>query len=573
LPSLPVGPYSIIVDLMAGAEPVLTQTVRMGILPDSKLEEKAGNFAISLSQPPERDSAQLALAEFLGAGWMKFPLSADSAASKAANLQMITRLRRAGIMPVGTLLTPASGAGGEPSGGAWIAAVGDAVNTFAGSVQWWQAGDESDVAPSSLLTVPGAHAELRAFINGLSFQSRLGIPLRSPEDLAAAAAPPDFCTVPASAVAMPTSAGGPAAQLPAETWAWKDAGDWVSADAVAASRAAADFAALFAAGARVVVLREPWERLAILDGDGNITPFGVALTNLVHELGNHVYSGAFSLPNETPNAIFRHEGSTKVLLWPSPSPREERLYLGDAVEAVDMYGRRSPLRLEGGEHVILVDNGPVILAGVDPGIAETRMTFNIEPALIESAYTVQPVYVSFTNRFASAIIGELMLKFPPGWDAEPKLFSIRLKPGESFRGRANLVVPYNALAGPQPVSATLNIGGAQRTTVVRRSELGSSAFRMDVEHRLSPTGLMVYQKIINISASAVELEAFLEGQELERVERLPKRVEAGGNATFSYTLGDPAQWAGKTLRASVRERKTSRFLNVEFVIPADAGGK
>lgn len=584
LPALPVGPYSIVADLVADGQSVLTQMVRMGILPDSKLEEKAGNFAISLSEPPERDSVQTALVEFLGVGWMKFPLAADSPASKAAYLQTIARLRRAGIMPVGTLLVSEGDEPGSEPGGAllrrmgesseaWVAAVGDTVNTFAGSVQWWQVGDDSDTALSALMSQPDTFAALRSFINGLSFQSSLGLPLRSPDGLADAASPPDFCIVAASSVAVPATPPGAPIRHPVEVWAWKDVGDWAAADTAAASRAAADIAGLFSAGTRVVVLREPWERLAVIDGDSNITPFGVALTNLIHELGNHAYSGAFQLPNDTPNALFKREGSTKVLLWPSASPREERLFLGDSVEIVDMYGRRSPLRLENGEHVILVDKGPVMLIGVDPGIAETRMTFDIEPALIDSAYAVQPLYVSFTNRFASAIIGELILKFPPGWDAEPKLFSIRLKPGESFRGRTNLVVPYNALAGPQPISATLNIGGSQRTTIVRRCELGSGAFKMDVELRPSPTGLIVYQKVTNISASAVELEAFLEGAGLERVERLPKRIEAGGNATFSYTLGDPAQWAGKPLRASVRERRTSRFLNIEFAIPTGVAGQ
>jgi hypothetical protein len=55
------------------------------------------------------------------------------------------------------------------------------------------------------------------------------------------------------------------------------------------------------------------------------------------------------------------------------------------------------------------------------------------------------------------------------------------------------------------------------------------------------------------------------------VERLPRRIEPGANATFSYALSDAAFWEGHKLRASIRETKTNRFLNQEFTVSTAAG--
>ncbi len=579
LPTLAVGPYSIDLDLSSAGAQVLRQTLRMGILPDYATHETAANFGVSLSLTPEVGSPELALTEFLAAGWGKMRISGADQAGKTAYLQVISELRRDGITPVGVLdalSEPADAASTEDpllaallSGPeAWTPLLGDTINTFAGSVQWWQVGDDTDVEMGRLASSPGAWQAIKSFIDGVSFQAQVGLPGIDPAVCDSGPVKPDFCSVGAPQVPTPQAQealrGVPCAGL----WAWLDTAAWARGDiATSTSLVSQEIARLYSAGASVVYLQDPWTGLGMLDSEGNITAFGVAVTNLVHELSNHAYAGTLALPNNTPNAVFTAEGSTKVLLWPAKDPQEEKLFLGDSLDMVDLYGRHAAVPLDAGENVILVDKWPVILSGVDPSMVETRRTFTIEPPLIDSIYRVQPVYVAFTNKFSTAIIGELSLKFPPGWDAEPKVFGLRLRPGESFRGRANLVVPYNALAGPQEMRAMLNIGGAQRTTLVRRSTLGSVAFKMEVETRSTPSGLIVYQKVTNTADEGADIEAFLEGEGLERVERLPRHIDGTASVTFSYTLGDADQWVGKKLRATIRERKTSRFLNVEFTIP------
>jgi hypothetical protein len=91
---------------------------------------------------------------------------------------------------------------------------------------------------------------------------------------------------------------------------------------------------------------------------------------------------------------------------------------------------------------------------------------------------------------------------------------------------------------------------------------------MEISTRPAPGGVQVYQKVTNVSDRAADVSAFLEGAGMERVERLPRRLEAGTSTTFSYTLADAESSAGKKLRASIRETRTNRFLNEEFVVAA-----
>jgi len=584
LPELAPGPYSIEVDLSSGQSSVLRQSVNMGVLPDYSDQEKARNFGISLSKPLLGDSSEYALTLVSGAGWVKMPLAAARPEEKARCLQLINEIRRVGITPVGIL--PLGAGAASPSGAAaerggvlerilkgpegWLPIYGDTINTFAGSVRWWQLGDEDEPLVDDSQRAAEAVAGIKKFITDVSYQAGLSIASR-PEDLGKplGGAAPDASSVYAAALKGP--AGGPSRSPDRQIWLWTDQADWLSGDsASAAGRAAAGMSAYLASGAQVLFLRDPWRQPGVLDGEGNVTPYGVALVNLMHELANQRYSGSITLPNETPNAVFSSQGGTKILLWPAAQPKQERIFLGDAVDVTDVYGRTSTAGLEAGENVILVKDAPVFLQQVDTAVVETRGTFKIEPAVIDSIYEVQPVYVAFTNKFKSAVVGDLTLRFPGGWEAQPNAFSVKLRPGESFRGRSNLVVPYNALAGKQQVTAMLHLGetGGQTITVLLNAELGSSSFKMEIEARATNARLVVYQKVTNASDRPADVSGFIEGEGLERVERLPRHLEPGASTTFSYTLANASSWAGRKLRASVREVKTNRFLNTDFTAPA-----
>ena len=586
LPLASPGPYVVEVHLASGQTLVLKQSCRMGVLPDRTIGETARNFGVSLSAVPASTSLEYEMTLVSGVGWVKVPLADVETVSKTQYLRVLNEFRRQGMIPVGVLTVkgPASGAQGQadtparalldrilkgPDG--WMPVFGDTINTFAGSVQWWQVGREQDIDIADSAPAVDALGDIVKFMNSISYQSKLGIPAGTIDASSPlGGAVPAFLSLDSGRFAE--MAPGAAASTGKQCWVWVDPSKWHGSSAGAASLAAEDIAGLFAGGAQIVFLRDPWESLGILDGEGNVMPFALALMNLIRELSNYAYTGSIALPNNTPNAVFTGSDNTRVLLWPAAQPREEHFFLGDFVGLIDMYGRKADVDQRDGENVLLVKDTPVILERVDSAVVDTRKTFMIEPDVIDSVYEVQPVYVSFTNRFNASIVGELSLKFPSGWEAQPNVFFVRLKPGESFRGRANLVVAYNALAGQHEITASLQIGdlGTQRIVFVDRKQLSSHAFKMEIETRTASAGMTIYQKVTNISGKPADVSAFLEGEDLERVERLPHRVEPNSSTTFSYMLADPAAWKGRKLRVSIREIKTNRFLNDEFVISPPA---
>ena len=580
LPAVEVGPYTIEVELSSGGTALMSQSVRMGVVADRVYAETAKNFGILFCDTPPASSFEYDLTYVSGFGWLKMPLVGIAASEKSQYLRTVSDLRRNGITPVGILALPRPGSAlpevpPSPGGGSdihasaetesWLPSFTDTINAFAGSVLHWQFGKDEEADALAYAVDPKALSEIARFIDAVSYNAKLGVPVGSPEELQAF--PKDaieFYVFDAGRLAQPLGA----AAAGVEYWAWIDPSLWFGGDRDPLCAAAQDISTAFANGATVLFLRDPWKTRGILDGEGNVTPFTLALINLTGQLANYAYAGSIAFPNNTPNAVFSSAEDTTVLLWPAAKPSEERIFLGESVSVNDLYGQKSVAPLQEGENVILVRENPVILAGVDPAIVDTRKTFSIEPETIDSIYEVQPIHVTFTNKFKMPIVGELSLSLPSEWEAQPSIFFVRLKPGESFRGRANLVVPYNALAGQQDIRATLQLGeaGLQKITLVQRRQLTSRAFRMEIDTRPSGTSVLVYQKVSNISDRAADVSAFLEAQGMERVERLPRRIEPGTSTTFSYTIADPSAWKTRKLRASIREARTNRFLNGEFAL-------
>jgi len=581
LPVTDPGPYTVEVALSTAGQLVLSQSIRMGVLPDRTWAETGKNFGISLSRVPASDSPQFDLTVLIGGGWVKMPLSGAETSSKTQYLRTLSELRRQGITPVGVLKLEGNSTPPEDGGSdalidallkgrdAWMPLFGDTINTFAGSVQWWQVGDEQDVAAAVDPAVVASLTEMKKFMNSVSYQAKLGVPAASLDPSMPLGGPATQFVSTNEAVFTQAPSNAPGAAGGREVWVWTDCAAYLTGDAGSAGAGAAEnLSRLFAGGARIIFFRDPWTGIGVLDGEGNVTAFALVLATFVRELANYPYSGSIALPNNTPNAVFSTADNTKVLLWPAAQPKEERIFLGELVDVIDIYGNRTLAPIVEGENVILVDKAPVILDRIEPAVVETRKTFSIEPDVIDSIYEVQPVYVTVTNCFKTPIAGDLILKFPPGWEARPNVFFVRLNPGASFRGRANLVVPYNALSGLQEITATLMLGdlGSQRITIVERKQLSSNAFKMEIEMRPSGTGVLIYQKVTNTSGRPADVSAFLEGEGLERVERLPRRIEPDASTTFSYTLADAAAWNGRKLRVALREIKTNRFLNDEFTV-------
>ncbi len=591
LPSLPVGPYIAEITLDGDSVSGLSQRTRLGIIPDYRNRGTAKNIGLTLSELPDDCERLLSLTLMSGAGWTKLPILPSDAVSKTVRLATVAELRRSDVTPVGLLATGQTGASKEAaaedeavvpaapaSGAPWVKIFGESINTFAGRIQAWQLGGEGEALGPVSAEGAAEFRKLQDFITEVSFVGQVGaasVAANIGESLFDAGC--SFISMSADEFkSLSEEIRNGVSQGGLRLWVWLDLSGWDYGDTgAAASRLAAELSELFSLGADTVFIKDPWRTRGIVDSEGNIAPFGLAFCNLIHELANLHWEGAISFAGDTPNAIFGNDDKTAVLMWPGAMPSREHIFLGEALETADIYGRTGRAPIEDGENVLVLSSEPVILRGVDAAIIKTRQTFKVEPSVIDSIYRMQPVTISFANMFPNAIIGELSVRFPPMWDARPSRFRVLLKPGQPFSRHTNLLVPYNALSGEQEIEITLDIGGAgsQKTTILRKVELGSLAFRMDIETRPAGGELIVYQKVTNTSATAGNLSAFLEGEGLERVEQPPRDLAAGATATFVYRLPTAEGRAGRKLRATIRDRVTDRFINSEFTVSADETGR
>ncbi len=575
LPALSAGAYEITVQVFRDTLSGLTHRTRIGVLPDYRRRAPGKNFGISLTTFPGEESMAVDLAAVSGIGWIKMPLSDHSGDGTAERLRLITDLRRHEIMPAGVLEIPPATVRSDYDTDRidWPQLFGETVNAFAGRLECWQLGADTSHPGLDAIHI-GSFDDLKHFIDNVSFTSLCGMAVdRGTDELATGA---DFASIEASSFkSLAGAAGGTRPPGAKRWWVWMDLADWTYSDPEAATvHLAREIAGLFHLGAESIFFKDPWSRQGMFDSQGSISPFGLAALNLIHQLAGSTYSGAILLPGGTPNAIFTRGDETLLLLWPDDEPSEERIFLGEAVEVIDMFGRRRQAHRDQGENVIMVEAAPILLSGVNPAVVKLRQTFKVEPQVVDSIYQLQPVFMSFTNEFATPIAGELSATFPRHWEARPDRFFVRLGPGEVFRKQTNLLVPYNALSGPLEVHLTLDLGGgAQKTTLIRQIELGSTAFEMEIEIRESSTGIAVHQRISNISTNLLHVTAFLEGEGLERIEQPPRDLAAGSTTTFIYRLPVAGNWDEQTLRATVRDRLTDRFLNHEFVVQRDGGSR
>jgi hypothetical protein len=151
----------------------------------------------------------------------------------------------------------------------------------------------------------------------------------------------------------------------------------------------------------------------------NFEPQAIAVPwrTLVQHIGPASYVGQIALPSSSQNYIFQNDSQGVMILW-NDIPKNEQLYLGTEVDAVDLWGRpisvqttRSPR--DGLEQQIAVGPWPIIVRGVDLQVARFRMQFELPAANLQSLTgrgQVLPFKVG--NPFGKVIRGTIDLVAP-----------------------------------------------------------------------------------------------------------------------------------------------------------------
>lgn len=177
---------------------------------------------------------------------------------------------------------------------------------------------------------------------------------------------------------------------------------------------------------------------------------------LIEHIGPANYIGKINLPGGSQNHIFQNGKNAFMVIW-NDNPKEEQLYIGSEVDAVDLYGRsvsvnpaRSPRN--GVEQRIAVGPWPIIVRGVDLEVAKFRMQFELGTASLQSLVgRGQAVPIKIGNPFGKVIRGSMDLVAPTLLEKEYASMSLQVTPDRVFEKDFPLELRSDVSAGKHAV--------------------------------------------------------------------------------------------------------------------------
>jgi len=563
-----------------------------------------------------------------GLGWAKMPVWYDpNETAKADRIAWFAeQLSIQGIELVGVLdqpppelrsvfreqgRLPAASVFAEPE--LWQPAVGPIMTRLSLKVRWWQLGHDSDASFVGYPQLEPKIAEIKRSLEQYGQQIHLGInwrwmfatpiagnlrgapwsflsfgtdpPLTSDELAAYLAAPsPGQRSAPGRTASPGVSAGqtllsarhtglptGPLAGIdrrPAAPRAWAVLSPLPPAefsDLVRVQDLVQRMLAAKMSGAHGVFIPQPFDDdQGILHADGSPGMLFVPWRTAAMLIGGTEYLGSLQLPGGSTGHMFARGGRAVMAVW-SDRPTTERVFLGDDVEQIDIWGRatRPPLETHDGRslHELPIGTWPTFVTGLSEAVARWQAAVAVEnPQLSGVAGREQLVVLRMKNTFPQGVNGQLTLHAPKSWGFDPRPTRFKIAEGEELKLPIPVTLMADANSGPQPVRLDFEIGGYQ-FSVHRTLQLGLDDVQVEMSSQLRKDGaLVVQQHLTNLSNRPLSFQCILFPPDRRRETR--QILGLGRDpATLTFVLPDGEQLIGQKLRLRAEEIGGSRVLN------------
>jgi hypothetical protein len=285
--------------------------------------------------------------------------------------------------------------------------------------------------------------------------------------------------------------------------------------------------------------------------------------------------GELDLVSGSRNALVSSDDASSLIVW-SAKPVVEQLYLGESVEAIDLWGRPVSVdRIEtpfGPEHRFRIDKWPVVLKGVDAKAARWRMGLSLEAHRLDSLVgQSQEVRVTFHNPFPFSVAGKIELISPQAlangsesslFDAEPN---------------SNSIIPINVMLRPDATAqdtevrilATINGSPPTRISVVKTLRIGNDDVEFESSYQISDADeLWLDIDAINHIDVPVSFDCqlFVPGRRNERVQ-ISNVVD---RKTRTIVLPSASELKDQTLWLRCQQIGTRRILNYRIRIEPES---
>lgn len=454
----------------------------------------------------------------------------------------------------------------------WFAPIEAAMARLTLKVRTWQLGADHDSSLSEIAGFDARMSEIKSRLRQVDQDAQAGTCGVWGGQTTGDSAACDFLTLFVRSATPPEEIAARLAQpRPAGGKLWLTLEALEAKDRTVEERAADLIRRMVAAkagGADKIFFANPIsDNRGLLRDDGSATELLIPWRTAALFLAGAAYVGTVDLPGGSPNAVFSRNGNALMVVWNS-QPRRETLYLGSDPRQTDMWGRESPLSIEGAEQAVAVGPTPVFITGLNEAAARWRTDFAFVQDTLASTYgTAMPNGFRVESSFRHDVNVKVRMTPPADWKFSQREFEFSLAPGEKIERPFDITLPLGASHGPQPVRLEFEIVGQQTIAfaMVRKLVLGTGDLVLEAKTSLDPRGqMLVEQRMANRGSTALRFRCHLA---IPARRRLRKNVVVppNGEIVTVYRVPNGQELVGKRMLIHAEEFGGANMLNLTVI--------
>ncbi|MFO1021354.1 MAG: hypothetical protein U0903_11745 [Planctomycetales bacterium] len=331
---------------------------------------------------------------------------------------------------------------------------------------------------------------------------------------------------------------------------------------------------------RGIILDDPTDKTyGILNPDGTPSDLFVPWRVLTQTLTGAKYARRMNFRNGSMNVAFEKDGEMMLVVWRedqsvTAKPVEERAFLGDSVQILDLWGNiRTPEKdLKTHEQKFHVSGTPVFLLKCSEPILRWQTAVKFEKGKISSEYGSHSEAILGLNTFGQGVSGVVRLHMPRDWKVEPREWPLQLGVGEKFKLPMSITFPPQGCLGKVESRLEFDFVSDRQYhfNMVIPYEIGLGDVRMVATQRYLPNGnLEIKQVIVNNTSEVMSFKCILivpgEKRQMQEVVKLGKSED-----TKIYFLSKDvaARLVGKELLLKVEQTPGRRVMNFKCKVDA-----
>ncbi len=592
VPNPGYGYYRIRAVMPGNAESQLERVTTIAVLRALPSSTSEGEFGWSLLRGDDDLALQdlLPLVTQAGIHWLKFPMwCSEEDPSRLDRLAWFSdRVGMHHVQMIGVLDTPPPSVRKTFGGGddlpiatafieapLWKPAIEPVLTRLPLKVRWWQLGADSDQSFVGFPNLSQKMAEVKQHFLKFGQEVKIGmawpwfeeppVTQGAPWEFLSHSEKPNLTAAEITAYLQGSYRGNGAPQC------------WLKLEPLSTARFPLEQRAkdlverMLAAkmgGAQGIFLEDPFSpQHGLLENAGAPGPLFLPWRTTAKLLSGAEYIGSITLPGGSTNHLFRRDHEALMVVW-NDQPTKEKLYLGEGVEHLDLWGRAASLKEEtlDGQTTQAFEVGPLptFITGLSLPVALWRISFQFETTHIPSVLgRDQIAKYKFQNSFGQGVGGELRVQAPSDWEATPLTINFKAAANEEKHESFAIRLKADAQSGPQMVrfDVKLTADADYAFSVYRSIHVGANDLFITTSSALSDNGdLIVEQIFTNQTDEFVSFNCllFAPGRRRERIQV----VNLGrGRHTATFILPQGEELLGQTLLLRAEEINGDRVLN------------